>query len=116
MLPMEFVKMDNVTGSATVESPSGNFLRQSPTLDASSLAWTKQDKILDEEVRRWFERNQLDFLRGQASCAFTLSKLGSERLCNGCPTRRKHLRISETRHDMRGRTRPGLRPEHAEGG
>jgi hypothetical protein len=51
-------KMSSSTDSATLESPEANLLRPSRTLDAS-LAWANEGNILDEEVRRWFERNQV---------------------------------------------------------
>ena len=54
------LEMDNTTGAAILESPELDVLQHSPTLDPSSLAQEKEAKLLDEEVRRWLERNQVE--------------------------------------------------------
>jgi len=62
MLPMD-LEMDNTTSSATLEPSELDVLQHSPTLDPLSLAWETEGKLLDEEVRRWFERNQVESAR-----------------------------------------------------
>jgi len=58
--------MDNAPSSAVLEPPELNILQHSPTLDPLSLEQEKEAKLLDEEVRRWFERNQVESARRSA--------------------------------------------------
>ena len=57
------LEMDNTTSPAILESSELNVLQHLPTLDPLSLAQQKEAKLLDEEVRRWFERNQVESAR-----------------------------------------------------